>query len=146
MLSTGPATHASWSRRGEIAVQLGLELYVMRADGTGVRRLTYRGGENPDWSPRGTRLVFERRVRTRHRMRKELFVVDRLGRGLRRLTRRGGRSAAWSPDGSRIAFIRDLEAVPGALHVMRLDGRRLRVLARPRGVERYDWPDWQPVP
>jgi Tol biopolymer transport system component len=87
--------------------------------GETARRLTYRGGTSPSWSPHGSKLAFVRSVGERE----EVFTVRRDGRGLRRLTHRGGYSPSWSPDGNWIAFIRN-----GDLYVVRTNGRGVRRL------------------
>jgi Tol biopolymer transport system component len=97
-------------------------LYTVRPDGSAQRRVFKRywgTGEQPDWSPDGSRLAF--------RARRHIFTMGASGRGLRRLTDAdsgtgfGNSDPTWSPDGRYIAFIRDHD-----LYVMRADGRRLR--------------------
>jgi TolB protein len=108
------------------------EIYVMRADGGGVRRLTRRAGEDlsPSWSPDGSRIVFVRRVRPRGVL--GIYAMRSDGGGVRRLTPRESfyASPVWSPDGRLIAFtegsgVRD----GGALFVMDSDGSHVRRLA-----------------
>jgi Tol biopolymer transport system component len=121
---TPPGTRSpDWSTRGQIAFAGPAgedcppgceEIFVTRVGGA-PRRLTYRGGSNPSWSPHGTKLAFVRRG--------DVFIIRRDGRGLRRLTRRGGSSPAWSPDGKRIAFVRN-----GDLYVVRVRGGARRKL------------------
>jgi TolB protein len=82
----------AWSYRGD--------LWTIRADGTGERRLA-AGASLPSWSPDDRRLVFEREeARGQH----AVYRVDAAGRGLRRLA--AGSGPVWSPDGMRIAFVR----------------------------------------
>jgi Tol biopolymer transport system component len=80
------------------------DIYVVRTDGTGLRRLTDGWGWDiePAWSPDGRRIVF---VSTRDG-RRNLYVMNADGSGVRRLTDdiAGDGAPAWSPDGSRIAF------------------------------------------
>ena len=95
------------------------ELFVMNADGTGVRKLTHppSGTEdiNADWSPDGSRIVFARAPSAgAHSM----WVVKPDGTGLRRLTPPCPPGAGipqcaaddgwpvWSPDGKHLAFQR----------------------------------------
>lgn len=106
-----------WSRRGEIAFQRGLGISTVRADGTGLRQLT-GAGINPDWSPKGRRLIFQRGRR--------LFTVSRAGRRLRRVAGKGS-YPAWSPSGRRIAFRRRYD-----IYTAKPDGTRRRRV--------YDWP------
>jgi Tol biopolymer transport system component len=67
------------------------EIYVMRADGGGVRRLTRRAGDDwaPDVSPDGRRIAFTQ-VATG-----TIWVMNADGSGLRRLT--AGVDADWRP-------------------------------------------------
>ena len=143
-----------WSSTGEIAFIRGRpdpscfprceNIWVTRLGGT-PRRLTYRGGYSPSWSPHGTKLAFLRTQRIRGVYSRDVYIVGRDGRGLRRLTRRGGFSPCWSPDGQWIAFIRD-----GDIYVVRTTGRGLRRLVNAPPPE-FEGPfvtslDWQPLP
>ena len=78
----------------------GYHLYVVNADGSGLRRLTrnrtYRDGIQLVWSPDGRTIYFGR------------YLVSTDGSGARRLPYIP-LTAVWSPDGRRIAFAR-----PGA--------------------------------
>jgi TolB protein len=123
-------------------------VFVTRLGGT-PRRLTYRGGLSPSWSPHGTKLAFVRTVRRGvDKDPRDVYLVRRDGSGLRRLTRRGGHSPAWSPDGRWIAFIRD-----GDIYVVRTNGRRLRRLVDELGPDetyflgpQVESVDWQALP
>jgi WD40-like Beta Propeller Repeat len=115
-------------------------IYLTRLGGTS-RRLTYRGGYSPSWSPHGTKLAFARHGNKRQA---GVYLVRRDGRGLRRLTR-GGYSPSWSPDGKWIAFIR-----AGDLYVIRTNGRGRRRLLDELWYDgegpRVNSIDWQPLP
>jgi hypothetical protein len=139
--------HADWSSTGQIAFDRYLaarclpgcvDIFVTRVGRT-PRRLTFRGGQSPSWSPHGSMLAFVRKG--------DVYIVSRDGRGLKRLTRRGGSDPAWSPNGRWIAFIRN-----GDLYVVRPNGQdRRRVLDSPRGGEFGEGPGveaigWQPLP
>jgi WD40-like Beta Propeller Repeat len=115
------------------------EVWLTRVGGT-PRRLTYRGGFSPSWSPQGTKLAFVRRPR---QYQADIYIVRRDGRGLRRLTYRGGYSPSWSPDGKWIAFIRE-----GDLYVVRTSGGgRRRLVDSPVDDEpQVKSVDWQAVP
>ncbi len=99
-------------------------IYIMNADGKGLRDLSGSAGgasdSDPDWSPDGSRIVFVRTPRARP---PEIWVMNADGSGARRLlslspgTGVSGMSAGdfsphprWSPDGGRIAYA----AVPRA--------------------------------
>jgi Tol biopolymer transport system component len=95
------------------------EIFLMNANGTGVHRLTHpsSGTEDvfPDWSPDGSRIVFERRPPTGAH---SIWLVRSDGSGLRRLTPACPVGAGiptcpaddgwpvWSPDGKHLAFQR----------------------------------------
>src|SRR5689334_15465052 len=72
------------------------DLWVVRPDGTGLRRLTTaprdRSDYNPTWSPDGSQLLFERRVLTSQG--DTLFTVPATGGSLHQLTRCSG--TCWS--------------------------------------------------
>ena len=94
------------------------EIYVMRVDGTGRRRLTTNDAldGNPAWSPDGKSLAF---VSYRDGFGRtcfhecstsgEIYVLEVETGETRRLTRSQASdgSPAWSPDGRRIAFVSD---------------------------------------
>jgi hypothetical protein len=116
------------------------DIWVTRLGET-PRRVTYRGGHSPAWSPHGTKLAFVRVADGRE----NVYLLGRDGHGLRRLTRRGGSGPCWSPDGKWIAFNRN-----GDLYVVRTDGRdRRRIVAGM--LEFGEGPhvteiDWQALP
>ena len=134
-----------------------MELYVMRPDGSGKRRVARIYGEYPTWSPDGRRLAFMSQTPERTEN-YEIWVVNVDGSGLRRLTHTPGSDGwpAWSPDGRRIAFssIRDDCSVSrrkdclrtgdiGPFHtiyVMNADGSEQRRLSRTFG----QFPEWSP--
>ena len=144
-----------WSSTGRIAFSRGayasscypncFEIYLTRLGG-GPRRLTFHGGENPSWSPHGSKLAF---VRTQHVRRdvytREIYIVGRDGRHRRHLTR--GDNPVWSPNGRSVAFLRY-----GDIYVTRSSGGRIhRVLDAPSGPHSLDDPtvmslDWQAKP
>jgi len=116
------------------------DLFITRLGGT-PRRLTYRGGSGPSWSPHGTKLAF---VRSTGSGRAGIYLVRRDGSDLHRLTSRGG-DPAWSPNGKWIAFVRY-----GDLYVIRTNGRGLRRLVD-SPYNGLDCPcvgsvDWQALP
>ncbi len=113
-----------------------MDVYVVDADGTGLRRLTTSPGDDfdPSWSPDGTRIAF-RRERSGE---PEIWIMNVDGTEQRRLT--DGLSPAWSPDGSLIAFAGP-SGSSGIITVIRPDGTGRRTLPHTEGGE---YPSWSP--
>jgi TolB protein len=76
----------------------GGQIYVIHADGTGLRRVT--DGLDPAWSPGGARIAF-----TRWRQPWGVYVVDPDGTGEERVVDGNQfKEVAWAPDGQRLAY------------------------------------------
>jgi Tol biopolymer transport system component len=110
----------TWSARDVIAFVRDNRLFRIRPDGSGLRRLTSRPGQEPDWSPDSRQLAFVRDGRIYR-----LVLGPRVRP--RRVTRRSGRGPVWTPDGRWIVFSR---GGPGfrAIYRIRPDGRSLRTV------------------
>jgi TolB protein len=94
----------------------GKALYVMNADGSGLRIVArVEALTTPAWSPDGREIVYGRNG---------VYVMNADGSGQRQLARRGS-APAWSPDGRRIAFV-----ITGKLYVVNADGSGHRTLTR----------------
>ncbi len=99
------------SQRDLTTNELQEDLYVVRRNGLGMRRLTSMAGyeHQPRWSPDGQRILF--RAASGFSDRPNLWIINADGTGLRNLTAALGaevtdvRDGAWSPDGARIAYI-----------------------------------------
>lgn len=83
------------------------DIFVMNADGTGLRNLTNHNSVNraPVWSPDGSRILFTSN-RDQPQGGTDVFVMNADGSGLRNLTpgTRPGGHASWAPDGERVVF------------------------------------------
>ena len=122
-------------------------LFTANADGTGIKRITHAGktglDNEPDWSPDGTRIVFERSTGPRD---ERIYIVNADGSGAHSVARctggcAGQEAPAWSPDGTEIAF-----ASGGVRYeqvwVVGVDGSNLRRLTRADGLDAD--PQWSP--
>lgn len=126
-----------------IAFIRGGDLYSVRPDGSGQRRLT-SGPEldsAPVVSPDGLRVVFERRAGAGAPA--DLLSVRIMGGDLRSLT--GGpdddHDVEFSPEGRAIVFVRASGAVPETkedLYSMRPSGANLARLTRTAGVDEFE--------
>ena len=115
-------------------------LFVMRADGTDLRRITPWGDAFDDhaWSPDGKWIVFQRPYG-------QLYLVHPDGSGLHRVPIQlprgaGGLNPSWSPDGEWIVFSlqRDERA---EIYLLRPDGTDLRRVTGALGAQAQH-PDW----
>lgn len=122
-------------------------IFIMRADGTHLRRLTSNSPDAlpdgaPHFSPDGEQIVFSREVPGGTR----LMIVGADGAGLRPLVDGGGPN--WSPDGKHVAF--DRARGTGStrtfdIATVRPDGTHLRFLTNePVGQRAAFQPDYSP--
>jgi len=118
-------------------------IYVMRADGRSVARVTRRRGDEPIWSPDGRLIAFSRVFESANFVGSSIWVVSPDGTRERRLTR--GREAhwepSWSPDGRRIAFEAGARG-RSAIAVVSSSGGPRRLLTRSGGHDQG--PAWSP--
>jgi Tol biopolymer transport system component len=122
------------------------EVFVMNADGSGRRQLTFNEADDgiPSWSPDGKRIVFHRWFGD---FDADLMTIRLDGSDERNVTRSEGvldRQGVWSPDGREIAFSRggDAGSGRGDIYTIRPDGSNLRPLTLTAADEEY--PDWSP--
>lgn len=139
------AGEPSWSRDGRLIAFVSRRdghshIYLMRADGTHVRRVTDGNSDDdgPAWSPDGRRIAFSRE--------RALYTVGSAGGAPRRLSRGIGGDAGnptWSPDGKLIAY--DYRR-PGfsirEIWVVGADGSRPHPVTRLGAVSTL--PSWSP--
>ncbi|HEU4355499.1 MAG TPA: LpqB family beta-propeller domain-containing protein, partial [Actinomycetota bacterium] len=126
----------------------GFDIFVMRVDGSAVRRLTTTGTDyDPHWSPDGREIAFTRQGEG---PRSDIYVMRADGSDVRQLTSGGDGDTnlypQWSPDGRSIAYLAGRGGGPGGLVVMGADGSDPRVLVeadRSGGVLGISW---QPLP
>jgi Tol biopolymer transport system component len=123
---------------GPFAYPRRYDLFSMRPDGTGLRRLTDNTvrDTSPDWAPDGKRIAFERK--------REIWVMAASGADAVSLI--SGDSPAWAPDGTRVAYI---SAADGAIHTVEASGTppfQDSLVGDPVGGDGYIWGlDWQPI-
>jgi Tol biopolymer transport system component len=110
-----------------------IHIYVMNADGSGVRALTSGASfdRNPSFSPNGQQVVFDRS--TLLDPRPQIFIVNIDGTGLRQLTE-GSKNydPVFAPSGKWIAFVsdrdHDVKTDRSDILSMRADGTKQKVL------------------
>jgi len=128
-----------------------VEIWVMRADGSGQRQLTDNAvqDDQPSWSPSGRRIVFQRDPDGPEGPDDgELRVMRADGAGERQLTNNAveDNEPVWSPTGRRIAFSRDSDPDPEAADFevfdIRPNGSGTRQLTDAEGFE--GGPDYSP--
>ncbi len=112
------------------------QIYIMNADGTNKRRLTFHSDndQSPSFSPDGSQIVFasdrdgedssaSSNTKGIQRRTSDIYVMNADGSQLRRLTFTPANdySPSWSSDGQRIAFVSERNGNP-RIFVMTADG------------------------
>jgi Tol biopolymer transport system component len=119
-----------------------LEIYVMDADGSNLRQLTFNNviDDKPSWSKDGRKIAFESNLDGDF----EIVVIDADGSNLRQLTFNSvdDWGPAWSPDGIRLAFHSALDG-DVEIYVMDETGANLQQITFNNGpIDRS--PTWSP--
>src|SRR5690348_10184724 len=123
------------------------DLYVIRPDGSGLRRLTRASGANAEaaWRPDGQALAFQ----SDRSGQWEIYVMDADGGGgLRRLTHHtqsGGLATfpRWSADGTRIVFSNSQHGEPSSIYLLTVaTGELTQVTVDVPGKVFDGWADW----
>ena len=122
-------------------------VFVISADGTGLKRLTpwaENDGDNPDWSPDSKWILFHTHVEGEN---SQYVVIHPDGTGRKQLTHfppgTQVRSASFSPDGKTIVLSKGPESGHPHVYTMRLDGSHVQ-----RVTKSALWdsaPDWGPA-
>jgi Tol biopolymer transport system component len=122
------------------------EIYIMRADGTQIRRLTKNrnaSDRSPSFSPDGKRIVFlSNRDAAGGAGNAEIWIMDTKGKHAVNLTRSPyiDDHPSWSPDGSRIVFERAVRWPARQIFVMNADGSDQHQVGALDGL----MPTWSP--
>jgi len=111
-LNTGiPSILAAWSPDHATIVFAEPDtwnLHTIHADGSGMVRLTDFRSNNPDWSPDGSKLVFQSDHQNEPQDTPDLYTIDAGGENLVEILDEPGTidyQPRWSPDGSSILFL-----------------------------------------
>jgi Tol biopolymer transport system component len=143
----GSSGRPSWSPDGKRLVFVGSQissyaLYVVRSDGSGLRRLAGEIGSDPAWSPDGKRIALASDVG-------QLILIDLQGRVVDALTSEGVcvEWPAWSPDGTRLAYVAsgsDCFGDSSIIRVVDADGGNDETLTHPPDGVYDEAPAWSP--
>ena len=116
------------------------EIFVVNADGSGLRNLTGNaGGDVPAWSPDGRTIAFSRDTGVTP----ALYVMNADGSGQRRVTKEPIHvyGASWSPDGRQLIFASGFPGNPD-IFVVNVDGNGQQQLTHAPNLEYA--PAWSP--
>jgi Tol biopolymer transport system component len=120
-------------------IDCGSEIYMMKYDGTEIRRITNSPGfdESPKWSPDGKRILFSSNREGNY----NIYTMNTDGTEIKQLTDYLGfdGSPDWSPDGQQIVFVSDREG-RNKLFTMDIREKTINNLTNTVGDERD--PDW----
>lgn len=135
------AEHPTWSPDNQ-QISFGFieEIFVMNADGSGIRQVTDEQGSivDPVWSPDGQHIAFI----SNQDGDRDIWVIDADGSDLRKVTdnREADNHPAWSPDGQTIAYS---SGFPIAIQLINVAGGDSRPLVDSK--DGYGWEStWSP--
>ncbi len=113
-------------------------IFVVGANGGTPRKVTTDTGGNPDWSPRGDKIVYHAGVGDG---RIQVFIVNADSSGKKQLTSGKGNDGqpVWSHDGTHIFYRSDQDGTEWAIYVMNADGSGKRKLLSPVPVDQDFW-------
>lgn len=147
-MNVEPAISADGSKIAFSSDRLGRPMvFVMNADGSGVKRMTFAGiyNSSPSWSPDGKALAFAGYDKDHF----DIFTMSADGSNLKRLTdahKASGKgsnneSPSWSPDGRHILFASDRTG-NSQLYLINPDGTNERRITE----DHFNWekPKWSP--
>jgi Bacterial Ig-like domain/Dipeptidyl peptidase IV (DPP IV) N-terminal region/WD40-like Beta Propeller Repeat len=140
----------SWSPDGTMLAFGDSVIWIIKADGTGLRQLTHpainEGDTDPSWSPDGDQIAFERFEDLDFEV---VWVINVDGSGETELGRKEGYrtwaswSPVWIPDGSGISFSGPNDDMTATVFSMRADGSNpFAIGSAPRPAVMIEVGDW----
>ena len=162
-----PGNMPAWSPDGKLIAFQGkgqgglMRIYVVRADGSGVRQVTkqtgrgsrateppsageWAGASEPAWAPDGRRLAFTADFDGEH----DIYTIRVDGTGLTKITRNAVHdgSPTWSPDGRRVALARRGPRETSIVIVDLASGAETTIVTGDDFWHAVGSPAWQPAP
>lgn len=119
-------------------------LHAMMADGSQHRQITDFRSNNADWSPDGTRIVFQSDHQNEPEDTPDIYILNLLSGELAEILDDPPSTdfnPRWSPDGNRILFISNRTG-NFEIFVMNVDGSEITQITKSKGQERSA--EWSP--